>query len=133
MKQHGATAEEIKFLRNKRVEINAMTSRQLVDFIEAQMAAHGVAKVIPDDAVLDRHARHLIEQRLAHDAFERLRTDFADQAKTMTLPADLRDQLAAELTRWPQNSWDISLSTLIAVLLHGEPPSPPAGSGDDDA
>ena len=133
LKQHGATAEEIKFLRNKRVEINAMTSRQLVDFIEAQMAAHGVAKVIPDDAVLDRHARHLIEQRLAHDAFERLRTDFADQAKTMTLPADLRDQLTAELTRWPQNSWDISLSTLIAVLLHGEPPSPPAGSGDDDA
>ena len=47
LKKHGATAEEIKFLRTKRVEINAMTSRQLVDFIEAQMAAHGVARVIP--------------------------------------------------------------------------------------
>jgi DNA topoisomerase VI subunit A len=40
--RHGATAAEIGFLSKRRVEINAMTSRQLVDFIEAQLALHKV-------------------------------------------------------------------------------------------
>ena len=33
--QYGATPEEIAFLRNRRVELNAMTSRQFVDHLEA--------------------------------------------------------------------------------------------------
>jgi hypothetical protein len=118
LKHHGATADEIKFLRNKRVEINAMTSPQLVAFIESQLVANHVEKVIPDDGVLERHARHLIEQRLAHAAFERSRVDFAAQAKATTLPPDLRDQLRAELRQRPRNSWDIALATIVASLLH---------------
>src|SRR5262249_41740710 len=41
LRQHGATAEEIEFLRDRRVELNAMTSRQLVGFVEARFAEHG--------------------------------------------------------------------------------------------
>lgn len=63
--RHGATAAEIAFLRERRVEINAMTSRQLVDFVEERLAFHQVRKVIPPYEVLAKHARHLIEQKLA--------------------------------------------------------------------
>jgi hypothetical protein len=114
LRQHGATADEIEFLRERRVELNAMTSRQLVEFIEAQLALHGVAKLIPSDDFLEKHARHLIEQRLARDAFEQLRAGFAEQAKAAELPADLHARLEAILGRHPQLSWDVALAAVIA-------------------
>jgi hypothetical protein len=69
--RHGASLEEILFLAPevatddcRRVELNAMTSRQLVDFVEAAFARHGVVKVVPENAVLASHARHCIEEQL---------------------------------------------------------------------
>ena len=116
LKRHGAQAAEIAFLRNRRVEINAMTSRQLVDFIEAQLALHNVAKVIPADDVLDRYARHLIEQDLARDAFDELRAKFTEQAQNAVLPKNLREQVRAELAANPEGSWDGALATVVARL-----------------
>jgi len=114
--RHGATAAEIDFLRNRRVEINAMTSRQLVDFIEAQLALHNVEKVIPGDDVLARHARHLIEQDLAREAFDQLRAEFTKQARNAVLPEDLRDRLRAELDAHPEGSWDGALAAVVARM-----------------
>lgn len=116
LKRHGATAAEIDFLRNRRVEINAMTSRQLVDFIEAQLALHNVEKVIPADDVLARHARHLIEQELAREAFDQLRAKFTKQALKAILPEDLRGQLLAELEARPEASWDAALAAVVQPL-----------------
>jgi hypothetical protein len=114
LEHHGATAEEIVFLRHRRVELNAMTSPQLIEFIEAQFALHGAAKLIPNDDVLEQHARHLIEQRLARQAFERLRGDFAEQARTAPLPADLRAQIEAELAKDPARPWDVALGMVLS-------------------
>ncbi|MGH7099620.1 MAG: hypothetical protein ACREE4_18430, partial [Stellaceae bacterium] len=67
-KRHGATRDEIAFLRARRVELNAMTSRQLIEFLEQKLAAHGVAKVVPDAATillaadLEERLRHLLEK-----------------------------------------------------------------------
>jgi hypothetical protein len=58
---HGATAAEIDFLKTRRVELNAMTSLQLVDLIKRKLAELGVKKVIPDAAVVEHHARHWLE------------------------------------------------------------------------
>jgi hypothetical protein len=45
---NGATEAEIRFLLSeRRVELNAMTSRQFVDFLEAKLIEHSAAKVIP--------------------------------------------------------------------------------------
>jgi hypothetical protein len=40
-----------------------MTSRQLVDFVEERLAGYGVEKVIPNDAILQEHARHRLETK----------------------------------------------------------------------
>lgn len=64
LRRHRATVDEIEFLKNKRVELNAMTSSQMIEFIESKLAEHGVEKVIPGQDVLEKHARHLLEQRL---------------------------------------------------------------------
>jgi hypothetical protein len=126
LKRHGATAEEVSFLRDQRVELNAMTSRELLDFIENGLAKYGVTKIIPDDDVLEEHARRLIERHLAQKAIEPLQASFVEQAQATGLPADLREQLKAALAETPKNSWDGSLATIITALLHGrEPSSPP--------
>jgi hypothetical protein len=72
LQRHGAAEEEIDFLEKRRVELNAMTSRQLIDFVEAKFAEHGVKKLVPDENVLTQHARRLIEQQLAAAEVEKL-------------------------------------------------------------
>ncbi|MBV9584433.1 MAG: hypothetical protein JO213_06055, partial [Alphaproteobacteria bacterium] len=68
LRRHGATEQEIAFLRSRRVELNAMASRQFIDFLEAKLVEHGVKKVLPEAGIIEKHARRLIEQRLARDA-----------------------------------------------------------------
>jgi hypothetical protein len=41
LRRHGATEEEIEVLEHHRVELNAMTARQFVDFLEAKLTEHG--------------------------------------------------------------------------------------------
>ena len=53
----------IDFLSDQRVELNAMTSRQLVDFVERKLNEHGVAKVIPDARHAGRHLSDVCRQR----------------------------------------------------------------------
>ena len=49
LRQNGATPEEIEFLLEQRVELNAFASDELVAWIEGKLAEHGVAKVVPDE------------------------------------------------------------------------------------
>ena len=49
LQENGATIEEIDFLLDGRVELNAMTSDQMVDFVERKLKQHGIEKVVPDD------------------------------------------------------------------------------------
>ena len=72
LRKNGATPEEIEFLRGQRdyggyhgqrVELNAFTSRQLVDWIEAKLQQHGITKVIPDAETLEVAYRRAIAAR----------------------------------------------------------------------
>jgi hypothetical protein len=54
LKRNGATNAEIEFLLDgQRVELNAMTSGQLVEFVKRKLVEHGVTKVVPTRAHLD--------------------------------------------------------------------------------
>jgi hypothetical protein len=48
LRMNGATREEIEFLLNRRVELNAMPSDRLIAFIENKLETHGVEKIVPD-------------------------------------------------------------------------------------
>ena len=113
LRRHGATDQEINFLRWERVELNAMTSSQFIDFIEAKFAEHGVEKVLPDAAVIEAHARRLIEQRLAHDALAEIREQLANEAADYVLPDDLGPVVRAHLDAYPSLAWDEALAEAI--------------------
>jgi hypothetical protein len=96
LQKHGATDQEIAFLRTQRVELNAMTSRQFVDHLEAKLAEHGVSKVIPEEKVLEGHARYLLEVQIANQELEKILPEVRKQAAAQQLPADLRKLVAKQ-------------------------------------
>ena len=63
LEQAGLDQAAIDFLRNQRVELNAMTSRQLVDFVERKLKQHGIRKVIPDAETLAKTYRDVCRKR----------------------------------------------------------------------
>jgi hypothetical protein len=111
--RHGATAEEIAFLETQRVELNAMTSRQFLDFVEAKLKEHDVEKLVPEDAILEQHARRLIEQELAKKAIARVSSRITKQAASRKLPADLLARIAVALEKEPHLPWDAALAAVL--------------------
>ena len=110
---HGASDEEIEFLKDERVELNAMTSRQFIDFIEGKLSRHGVAKVVPDAGTIEAHARRLIEQRLAEQAVDEIRAEIAKEASLIPLPDGLSQRIEAEVRRDHALPWDIALANVL--------------------
>jgi Histidine kinase-, DNA gyrase B-, and HSP90-like ATPase len=118
---HGATEEEIEFLAEpdgdgmcRRVELNAMTSRQLVDFVEEQLRANGVEKVLPDDEVLKAHARRLITAKLTRMWLNNVADDIARQTAATELPDNLEERVQELLEEHSALSWDQALAQVVA-------------------
>ena len=114
LRRHSAEPDEIEFLRSRRVELNAMTSRQLVDFIEAKLTAHGVAKLIPDDATLEQQACRVIKHRLTQQALAKMSARIAKQAEAAKLPEDLRERIADVFKQYPAIPWDHAVAQVLA-------------------
>jgi hypothetical protein len=120
LEEHGATEEEIEFLCPEdetkdcqRVELNAMTSRQLVDFIEKKLQEHGVDKLVPPEETLVEHARRLTEQVLTRKALDRLAAHIARKAAEAELPDNLAEMVEEYLADDRELSWDEALARLI--------------------
>jgi hypothetical protein len=88
---YGATAAEIAFLRQQRVELNAMTSRQFVDHLEAKLTEQGVSKVIPEEDVIESQVRYLLTVQLANRELEKVTPPLQDTVDAMELPAGQRE------------------------------------------
>jgi hypothetical protein len=122
--EHGATDEEIALLvpaddnmECRRVELNAMTSPQLVEFVEGKLNEYGVTKVVPQDDVIEAHARRLLEQTLTQKAIEQMASKIQRKAKKIELPTDLVDQICNLLDEHPALSWDQATSTILDEII----------------
>ncbi len=100
----GATAEEIAFLRGtpnwdrddgkrrfrgQRVELNAMTNPQLIEFIERKLQAHGVTKVIPDESRLRREFRDDVHAERVEERMAAVRAEIDAEMKNFEPPDGL--------------------------------------------
>lgn len=111
--EHGATWDEIAFLRGQRVELNAMPTDVFVAFLEHKLIKHGVRKIVPDIRTLHSHARRLIEQRRADEVLRQARREIAATAASTALPEDLQDRVRAALHRAPELSWDRAVAAVL--------------------
>jgi hypothetical protein len=108
LRECGATEEEIALLRTSRVELNALTTEQLVALVEGVLAEYGIAKVIPDTDHLEAawraakaHAEIAEAVAQANKRAERWQAEHA--------PDDLEERVRDLLELNPEVSWDAAL------------------------
>jgi hypothetical protein len=102
--ENGATKEEIEFLLDQRVELNAFASDQLIAWIEGKLAAYGVRKVIPDDETL----AHAYERAFELAAIQKLIEDMLASGgkKQIVVPPGLRAKIEGRLKTQSAQNWD---------------------------
>jgi hypothetical protein len=114
----GATGEECTFLvhsdaapyEGKRVELNAMASRQFIDFLEQKLAEHRVIKVVPDKEILAKAYRLAYRKAAAQKAIDDVMKAVAEQE--VDVPANLARKVAKRLGEEATESWDKTIAQI---------------------
>jgi hypothetical protein len=112
--RNGATPAEVEFLRDRRVELNAFTSDQLVGWLEAKLEEHGVEKVVPDVDTLAIAYRRVLARRAVNAKIDELSRSIRESADTVAIPADLADQVQQLLDDDPSRPWDDAVAQIAA-------------------
>jgi hypothetical protein len=110
----GATGAEIEILLNDRVELNAVTSDDLVEMIETKLKAYGLKKVIPaDDKLLAEAYRAFHRSQKLREKFEEMEEEFDKEADEVKVPTDLRAQISAVLAKQDNLRWDDAIQIAL--------------------
>jgi hypothetical protein len=109
----GASEAEIAFLRHRRVELNALSTNQLVELVEEALDAHGITKVIPTDESLISAWRAMSARGDLAAEVDKLNVAIAGRWKEAAAPDDLADRVRAELDRHPTLCWDAALRRIV--------------------
>jgi hypothetical protein len=113
LRENGATEEEIEILLNHRVELNAMTSDQIVAFVERKLEQHGIKKVIPDDEELARAYRLFARSQVAAQIVKR-KLEQLNGKDAVDVPNDIKDRVIQYLAEHPGARWDAAVQQLVA-------------------
>lgn len=106
MLTYGATATEIKYLQNERVELNAFASDELIEWLEGKFDQHGVKKVIPDrDTQADAY-RRAVEVVKIEQAIAAASAEVCEGMKEVDIPDDLEETIRLRLKEDPSITWD---------------------------
>jgi DNA topoisomerase VI subunit B len=111
LRQNSATDEEVEFLLDRRVELNALTSNQLVKFIERKLTEHGVHKVVPPADTLAKAYRSNIRTAKIKEIVERAIQEMGD-GDIIDVPDDLPEQVAEVLRDNPSLRWDEAVEAI---------------------
>jgi hypothetical protein len=107
---NGATKQEADFLLSKRVELNALTSDQLVTFIEGKLAKHGIKKLIPKADLLGDAYRLFVNNKRVEKIVAK--TIEAIDGETIAVPPNLSARVAAHLKQRPELRWDEAVAAI---------------------
>jgi hypothetical protein len=113
LSENGATEAEIDFLLDYRVELNAMTSEQLVSFVERKLQEHGIKKVVPGHKELARAYRLFARGKEAEQIVER-ELKKLDGSSTVEVPPDVENRVREYLMLNPEVRWDAAVQYLVA-------------------
>jgi hypothetical protein len=112
LRRHGATEDEIDFLEDQRVELNAMTAPEFVAFLERKLAIHA-KKVVPNKEVIETHARRIWEQLQATERCQQILAQIHTEAATAELPQDLVARVKRLLKKESAISWDQAVAKVL--------------------
>jgi hypothetical protein len=113
LRDNGASNDEIAFLLQRRVELNAMTSPQLVAFVERKLIAAGVAKVIPERPILEQACRRAQMHLRLTARLDSLRAEIEWEVAVMPLPKNLLRRVRAILAEHPELPWEAAVCQIV--------------------
>jgi hypothetical protein len=116
---NGATPEECAFLCSgegrdfggQRVELNALTSPQLLAWLEAKLVAHGAGKFVPDTSTLEGAYRDAARAYATEESAARAHEGF--DVTRVDVPTDLSARVRAWLQSHEDAPWDQAIAELI--------------------
>ena len=108
---NGATDAEIGILLNERVELNALTSDQLIAMIERKLKAHGIKKVVPDDKLLAEAYLAFHASNELREIYEKAEEKF--KATKIKVPRDLKKKVRAILAKHDDLRWDDAIQIVL--------------------
>jgi hypothetical protein len=127
LKKSGATEAERKFLvsggggkrwEGKRVELNELTSPQLIAYVEAKLKEHGVQKVVPEGEALEAAYRIQVGKVKVQTAIDQAVKAAAGAAAEV--PEGLRDRLGEMIegkpTPWDEALWEVATEQARSAL-----------------
>jgi hypothetical protein len=114
LREYGATEEEVIFLieGKRRVELNALSTPQLLKLIEDKLTEHGIKKVVPEDDVLAEAYRNWIEYDQVKAEINKLIAKLRGEMGKIPLPDDVREQVEQYLKDHPTESWDEAIKVI---------------------
>jgi hypothetical protein len=114
---NGASAAEIDILLNERIELNAMTSGNLVAMIERKLQAYGLEKVVPDDKLLAETYRAFDRSQRLREGFTEMQQQFDNEAVAVDIPDDLEERVRAVLGDHADLRWDDAIQCVLDPAL----------------
>jgi hypothetical protein len=112
LRECGASEAEIGFLHSRRVELNALTTKQLVNMVESALLDRGVEKIIPTEDELANAWRAAKARAEILEAIDRANKD-AESWLQVDAPPDLAQRVRALLAQNPSLSWDVALRRIV--------------------
>jgi hypothetical protein len=121
LRENGATEEDIEFMFRdfddpnhrrctRRVELNAMTSRQLINLIERKLRENKITKVIPDQKLL---AQTYVAMERGRRLEEQMKIIEKISMKGFKVPRDLKRLVQKEQKKNPSLRWDAAIAAAI--------------------
>jgi hypothetical protein len=124
LRQAGVDQDAINFLREQRVELNAMTSRQIVDFVESKLKQHGIGKVIADAETLAKTFEMFATSDRLAEAFEEMKEKLEGESEApVEVPKDLDARIKKLFKKHPHITWHRAVRLIV---------DPDAPEDDDD-
>jgi hypothetical protein len=128
LSEAGLGQDAIDFLSTQRVELNAMTSRQLIDFVEGKLKQHGIGKVIPDSNTLAKTYQMFAASDRLSEAFDELKEKLEDESEeSIKAP----DDLAAKVKEQLEKSADITWHRAVRLVVDPNAPEDEDDKDDD--
>ena len=112
-------ARRRSFLLTRRVELNALTSDQLVAFIEGKLKKHGIKKLVPKAGLLRDAYRLFINSKRVEKIVEKAIAEIED--KHIAMPANLSARVTAYLREHLEQRWDQAVAALAVTRQRRAP------------
>lgn len=126
LRENGATEAEIEFLCSERtrtgyfgyrVELNSFISDSLIAFVEGDLKKHGIKKVVPDAATLERAFRRAATIAKINEALPELVEKAQREAGNSKVRANLGREVQRKLRDNPAMPWDKAIAGLAGAEL----------------